>query len=202
MPRTLRHTSDDAPSRALAVADPRLGALIDRVGRVEVVVTGGGFEVMAESIVSQQLSAKAALTIWRKLAERVGTSAEALGGASVEDLRAAGLSRQKADYVTGIALATLAGDIDFVALEALDDAEVIDRLVRLRGVGNWTAEMYLLFGMGRPDVLALDDLGIRISAGRMAGLPGPMARDELAERGELWRPWRSTASLWLWADQG
>lgn len=202
MPHVLRHTFDDSESRALATADPELGALIDRVGEIQIDVTGGGFEVMAESIVSQQLSWKAAATIWGRLSSQVGSSPEALAQASHDSLRAVGLSNRKAEYVGDIARATLSGDIGWDALEHLDDDAVIEALVRLRGVGRWTAEMYLIFALGRPDVLALDDLGIRMSAGRMVGLSGPMPREALAERGELWRPFRSTASLWLWADQG
>lgn len=202
MSRTLHHTADDVPSRALALADPELGVLIDRVGEVTIDVTGGGFEVMAESIVSQQLSAKAAATIWRKLVDSVGSSAEAIAAADHEMLRAAGLSNRKAEYIQGIARATLSGDIDWDSLVDLDDEAVIAALIPLRGVGRWTAEMYLIFALGRPDVLAVDDFGVRNSAGRMAGLGGLMERGELLARGELWRPWRSVASLWLWADQG
>lgn len=202
MARTLHHTADDAPSRALALADPDLGVLIDRVGEIAIEVTGGGFEVMAESIVSQQLSAKAAATIWRKLVDSVGSSAEAIAAAEHETLRAAGLSNRKAEYVQGIARATLGGDIDWESLESLDDEAVIASLTPLRGVGRWTAEMYLIFALGRPDVLAVDDFGVRSSAGRMAGLGGLMDREQLLARGELWRPWRTAASLWLWADQG
>lgn len=202
MARTLHHTADDEPSRALALADPELGVLIDRVGEVTIEVSGGGFEVMAESIVSQQLSAKAAATIWRKLVDSVGSSADAIAAADHEALRAAGLSNRKAEYVQGIARATLSGDIDWESLESLDDEAVIASLTQLRGVGRWTAEMYLIFALGRPDVLAVDDFGVRSSAGRMAGLGGLMDREELLARGELWRPWRTTASLWLWADQG
>lgn len=201
MAHTLRYTSDDAPSRALAEADPELGVVIDRVGRLEVCVRGGGFEVMAESIVSQQLSTKAAATIWRRVAEMIDSSPEALAGASHETLRAAGLSNRKAEYIQGIARATVSGEVDWDALTALDDEEVIARLVPLRGVGRWTAEMYLIFALGRPDVLAIDDFGVRSGAGRMAGLGCPMERTALAERGKLWHPWRSVASLWLWASQ-
>jgi DNA-3-methyladenine glycosylase II len=100
------------------------------------------------------------------------------------------------------AQATLDGEISWDSLEYLDDEQVIEELTKLRGVGRWTAEMYLIFALGRPDVLALDDLGVRISAGRMASLDRPMTREELAERGERWRPYRSTASLWLWAERG
>ena len=202
MQRTIRHTSDDAVSRKLAEADPELGALIDRVGSVEVPISGGGFEVMAESIVWQQLSAKAGATIWRRLSDAVGTSPAAIAQAPYESLRAAGLSNRKAEYVGDIARATLTGEIDWDELETLDDEGVIQALVPLRGVGRLTAEMYLILALGREDVLAVDDFGIRSSAGRMVGLGRPMERAELAERGELWRPSRTAASLWLWSDQG
>ena len=193
---------DDATSRALAVADPALGVLIDRVGHVERGPYETGFVVVARSIVAQQLSEKVAPVIWGRVVERVGVSPEAIATAAFEDLRACGLSGRKVEYLQGIARATLAGEIDWDGLEALSDEEVIADLTRLRGVGRWTAEMYLIFALGRPDVLALDDLGVRISAGRVLGLGRAATRDELAERGELWRPYRSTASLWLWADQG
>lgn len=199
MPTTVRHTADDEVSRALAAADPELGMLIDRVGELDIVVTGGGFEVMAESIVSQQLATKVAATIWRRVAERVDTSAEAIAASSHDTLRELGLSGRKAEYLHGIAAATLSGEVDWGALEALDDETVIETLMSLRGVGRWTAEMYLIFALGRPDVLALDDFGLRASAGVMSGLGRPMTRDELAERGRCWAPHRSTASLWLWA---
>lgn len=199
VPRLLRHTASDAPSRALAATDPELGVLIDRVGEVEVEISGGGFEVMAWSVVSQQLSSKAAQTIWKRVQATVGSTPEAIASAAHADLRAAGLSSRKADYIGDIARATLAGDIDWVVLDDLDDETVIQRLIPLRGVGRWTAEMYLIFALGRPDVLALDDFGLRSSAGRMTGLGAPMSRADLAARGELWRPWRTTACLWLWA---
>jgi DNA-3-methyladenine glycosylase II len=202
MMRTRTYTSDDAPSRALAQADPELGALIDRVGRVNAPLKGGGFAVMARSIVSQQLSDKAASTIWGRVAEQIGTSPESLAGASVAELRAAGLSGRKTEYLQDIARCTLAGEINWDGLEELDDEVVIDELVQLRGVGRWTAEMYLIFALGRPDVLAVDDLGLRNSAGIVLGLGRSATREELEERGERWRPWRSIASLWLWGDAG
>lgn len=202
MTHNLTYSSDDAPSRALAMADPELGALIDRVGHVDAPFRGGGFSVIARSIVSQQLSEKAASTIWGRVAEQVGSSPESLAGAPVGALRAAGLSGRKVEYLQGIAQRTLSGEIDWDSLDALDDESVIDELVSLRGVGRWTAEMYLIFALGRPDVLAVDDLGLRNSAGKALGLDRPATRDELAERGERWRPWRSAASLWLWGDVG
>jgi DNA-3-methyladenine glycosylase II len=202
MSQTITYTADDAPSRALASADPELGALIDRVGRVNGSFAGGGFAVIARSIVSQQLSEKAASTIWSRVAESVGTSPEAFAEAEPETLRAAGLSGRKVEYLQGIACSTIAGDINWESLEALDDDAVIEKLVRLRGVGRWTAEMYLIFALGRLDVLALDDQGLRNSAGRALGLGRSATREELEARGQLWKPWRSIASLWLWADTG
>jgi DNA-3-methyladenine glycosylase II len=202
MLRAITYTAEDAPSRALAAADPQLGALIDRVGRVDGSFGGGGFSVIARSIVSQQLSEKAASTIWARVAEQVGTSPEALADAADGALRAAGLSGRKVEYLQGIARATVAGDINWSGLEALTDDEVIEILVGLRGVGRWTAEMYLIFALGRLDVLALDDLGLRKSAGRVMGLGRAASREELGQRGQLWKPLRSVASLWLWGDMG
>ena len=200
--RMLSLHADDAPSRALAAVDPELGALIDRVGAIERGPYETGFPIIARSIVAQQLSEKVAPIIWGRVVERVGISPEQIAEASVEDLRACGLSGRKTEYLQGIARATLAREIDWDSLGSLTDEEIVGELTRLRGVGRWTAEMYLIFALGRPDVLALDDLGVRISAGRMLGLGRAATLDELAERGDLWRPYRSAASLWLWADQG
>jgi DNA-3-methyladenine glycosylase II len=195
-------TSADDASRALAAADPQLGAVIDRIGSIERGPVSSGFPVLIRSIVGQQLSEKVAPKIWARVAELTGATPEGVAGATFEDLRAAGLSGRKVEYVQGVARATLDGDIDWDALETLADEEVIAKLTALRGVGRWTAEMYLIFALGRPDVLALDDFGVRASAGRVMGLGRNATKDELAERGELWRPYRSTASLWLWAEHG
>jgi DNA-3-methyladenine glycosylase II len=200
--RTISISSSDAASRALAAADPQLGALIDRIGSLERGPLSSGFPVMARSIVGQQLSEKVAPKIWARVVESAGETPEAIAAADFDTLRAAGLSGRKIEYLQGIAAATLSGDLDWDALADLDDEAVIARLTALRGVGRWTAEMYLIFALGRPDVLALDDYGVRASAGRLAGLERPMTREELAQRGELWRPYRSVASLWLWASHG
>jgi len=198
LPHTL--TPDEPASAELSAVDPALGALIARVGRVEIPVPEAPFTELVGSIVAQQLSSKAAATIWGRVREVAEPTPDGLASADFDTLRSAGLSRAKADYVQGIARAVLADDIDLGALAHADDEQVIEELTRLRGVGRWTAEMHLIFALQRPDVLALDDLGVRTSAGRMLGLERAATRDELAARGELWRPHRSTASLWLWAD--
>lgn len=201
-PAYVTYAAEDPVSKQLAAADPQLGALIDRIGEVSIGPLEGGFGVIARSIVSQQLSEKAASTIWGRVHDRVGVTPEAIEAAPPGVLRKAGLSGRKVEYLTDLARATLAGDIDWDGIAALDDEAAIEQLVALRGVGRWTAEMYLIFALGRPDVLALDDMGVRASAGRMMGLGRSATRDELAERGESWRPHRSAASLWLWRDLG
>jgi len=198
VPEPLILTPEDDVSRALAAADAELAALISRVGRVEIPAPGDPFEELVGSIVSQQLSVKAAATIWNRVIAVAEPHPLGFASADPDALRAAGLSRSKIEYVQGIARAVLAGEIDLDNLDALDDEQVIAELTRLRGVGRWTAEMFLIFALRRTDVLALDDYGVRNSAGRMMGLERPADRDELAQRGELWRPWRSAASLWLW----
>ena len=198
MKHTIRYRSDDAPSRALAEADPALGAVIDRVGSFEFGPFGEPFEVLAHSIVSQQLAAAAADRIWARFREQVGVTPEAVQAASDEELRAVGLSGRKAEYVRGLAIAALERDPDLDALGSLTDDEVSERLTALRGVGPWTAHMFLMFGLQRPDVLALDDYGIRLAVGRLLDLGGPASPAQVAEAAERWRPYRSVALLYLW----
>jgi DNA-3-methyladenine glycosylase II len=202
MAHTIRYRSDDAPSRALAAADPALGAVIDRVGSIEFGPFGEPFEVLAHSIVSQQLAGAAAARIWARFREQVGVAPEAVAAASDEELRAVGLSGRKAEYVHGLAAAALERDPDLDALESLSDDEVMERLTALRGIGPWTAHMFLMFGLGRPDVLALDDYGIRLAVGRLQGLGGPASPAQVAEAAERWRPYRSVALLYLWKSGG
>lgn len=172
---------------------------MDMVGIVELSPPASPFEELVGSIVAQQLSDKVARIIWSRVIQVARPTAEEFARADFDALRAAGLSRSKAEYVQGIARAVISGDVDLDALAAFDDEHVIAELTRLRGVGRWTAEMFLLFALRRPDVLAVDDLGIRASAGRMLRLDRAATREEVSERGELWRPQRSVASLWLWA---
>jgi DNA-3-methyladenine glycosylase II len=201
LPDRIILTANSDSAIALTAADPQLGMLIDRVGRVDVPPPGEPFEELVGSIVAQQLSEKVARTIWNRVIEVAEPTPAGFAAASFDDLRAAGLSRAKVDYVQGIARSVLAGDIDLSGLSELTDEDAVTALVALRGVGRWTAEMFLIFALRRPDVLAVDDFGIRDSAGRMAGLDRAFSRDELATRGALWQPHRTAASLWLWADR-
>lgn len=198
MAHTIHHQSDDAPSRALAKADPALGAVIDQVGSFDFGPFGEPFEVLAHSIVSQQLATAASARIWSRLRERVGVTPQAVLAASEATLREVGLSARKAEYLRGLASAAVERDPDLDALDGLSDEEVVARLTALRGVGPWTAHMFLMFGLRRPDVLALDDFGIRLAVGRLLGLGGPASPAQVAERAEIWRPYRSVALLYLW----
>jgi len=195
---TIRYRSDDAASQALALADPALGAVIDRVGSFEFGPFGEPFEVLVHSIVSQQLAMAAAARIWSRFRELIGVTPEAVQAASDEELRAVGLSGRKAEYVRGLATAALERDPDLDALGKLSDDEVTERLTAVRGVGPWTAHMFLMFGLRRPDVLALDDFGIRSAVGRLLGLGGPASPAQVTEAAERWRPYRSVALLYLW----
>lgn len=196
---TIRYSATDAASRAIAGADPALARVIAELGCVEFTPpTADTFEVLVRGIVGQQLSGAAASAIFERLREQIGLAPAALLDASDERLRAAGLSRAKAGYVRGLAAAAASGELDVDRLRALDDDAAIRELTRFRGIGRWTAELFLMFGLGRPDVIPADDLGLRTAAGRAFGLDRPMTADELRAAAGKWRPYRSAAALYLW----
>ena len=198
MTHTIRYRSDDAVSRALALADPALGAAIDRVGSFQFGPFGEPFEVLAHSIVSQQLATAAAARIWGRFRDQIGVTPVDVQAASEEQLRGVGLSGRKAQYVQGLAMAALRRDPDLDTLAALPDDEVITRLTQLRGVGPWTVHMFLMFGLQRLDVLASGDYGVRMAVGRRLDLGGPASPAQVAETAERWRPYRSVALFYLW----
>ncbi len=159
------------------------------------------YGALVRSIVGQQLSTKAASTIYARLTDLFGSRppspAEALS-AHEEDLRAAGLSGRKSEYLRDLARHVDSGELDLKSLNELSDEDVARRLVAVRGLGRWTADMFLIFHLDRPDVLPVGDLGIRRAAERAYGLsamPEPVSLRELAEP---WRPHRSLACLYLW----
>lgn len=201
MSPSIHYESDDAISKALANADPALGAVISRVGVVSLSPPSDPFVALVRSIVGQQLSERAARAIFGRLSSALDVTPEALASADDHELREAGLSRQKASYVRDIARRFLSGEFDSKRLEALGDEQAICELMRLRGVGPWSAEMFLLFALARPDILAVDDLGVRAEAGRMMGLGRSASRSELLKRAEAWKPYRSAASFYLMASR-
>lgn len=187
----------------LRAADARLAALIDEIGP-----GANGFGVrpletvpaLVRAITYQQLSTKAAATIHGRLLELLGTpDPEALLAQPDDALRACGLSRAKTAAVQDLARRALDGTVpDRAALAAMPDEEVIERLTEVRGIGVWTAEMFLLFTLGRPDVWAAGDLGLREGFRVLTGADDRPTPREFAAAGEPFRPWRSVASWYLW----
>ena len=195
---------------ALAAADPAMAALIERVGEIDLETRlrrrseerpADAYGALLRAIVGQQLSTKAARTIHGRVLELFGgatPSPEQLLEASEEELRGCGLSGRKVEYVRDLATHVLDGELELERLGALSDEEVVAEIVAVRGLGQWTAEMFLLFHLERPDVLSGGDLGIRKAVQieyELAEMPSP---SRVLEIGEAWRPHRSLASLYLW----
>jgi DNA-3-methyladenine glycosylase II len=198
-PARLSYSSGSSEAVALAV-DPVMQRLISSVGEVSVRVEADRFSALASAIVGQQLSTAAAATIWRRFTTLGPVDPEAVLRRDEADLRAVGLSGAKVRYVKDLAARVASGDLDLSALDVLNDDAVIAEVTRVNGVGRWTAEMFLVFSLARPDVLALDDAGLLRAAGWALGLGRVATREELMAAGETWRPYRSVASLYLWAS--
>jgi DNA-3-methyladenine glycosylase II len=196
--------------KALAAADPTMAALIDRLGKLDLATRlrrrkeerpTDAYGALLRAIVGQQLSTKAARTIYLRVLDLFGgttPSPEQLLEASEEDLRGCGLSGRKTEYVRDLARHVLSGELELDRLEELEDEQVIEEIVAVRGLGRWTAEMFLLFHLQRPDVLSGGDLGIRKAIQVEYGLEEMPTPTRVIEIGEPWRPYRSLASLYLW----
>lgn len=209
--RHIRHASVpppfdvDAAVAHLSRKDRTLARLIREVGpcRLEIAPRQTPYQALLESVVYQQLTGKAAATIYGRVCASFGSrrcpGPEKIVEAPEELLRTAGLSRSKVAAVKDLAQRALAGEIPTRrAAEKLSDAELVECLTSVRGIGTWTVEMFLIFTLGRPDVLPLDDYGVRKGFARTFGrdvLPKPK---ELHALGEKWRPFRTTASWYLW----
>ncbi|WP_435978514.1 DNA-3-methyladenine glycosylase family protein [Psychrobacter sp. DM4] len=183
---------------ALITIEPRFAPMYTQVGAPSLRRNSGGFEQLMRSIVGQQLSVAAASSIWGRIVDAGLTTPQSVLAADDETLRAQGLSKQKSRYVRSLA----EHDIDFGTLKTLSDEEVIKTLTAVVGVGRWTAEMYLLFSLGRADVLAVDDLAIRVSAMTPLELTERPTPKQLQTLTQKWSPYRSAASLLLWLHYG
>jgi 3-methyladenine DNA glycosylase/8-oxoguanine DNA glycosylase len=191
--------------RHLSASDKRLAALIARSHRynIEPNLSVRPFDALAESIAYQQLSGKAAATIWKRVRaifpKRKFLDPRLLLETPDEKLRAAGLSRSKVAALKDLAAKTIEGTVPTGrALAKMTDDEIIERLIQMRGIGRWTAEMLLLFDLGRPDVWPVHDYGVRKGFAKVFGkrkLPTPK---QLLKHGEKWRPYRSVAAWYFW----
>ncbi len=184
----------------LRSADPVMAAIIERVGPCVMVPREPTFETLARSITFQQLSGKAAATIFERLRRAVGRRFTAGGflKLSEEDLRACGLSRQKIASLTDLAERVQRREIRFAKLADLKDDEIITLLSEVRGVGVWTAQMFLMFALQRPNVMPVGDLGIRNAVRKAYGLAEMPKPNELAKIAEKWHPYCTFASWYLW----
>jgi len=198
----IRYSAEDVASRTLAAADPGMAQLIARLGSVELNpgMVSDRFASLVRGVVGQQLSGRAAQRIFERLRDDVGLTPDDVASASAEKLLSVGLSRRKVEYVHGLACAVLSGELDLDGFDGLSDGEILEKLVAIRGVGPWTAHMFLLFAMRRPDVIAPGDLGIRQAVGRLRGLGRAATPAEVLEAAERWRPYRSAATFYLYRD--
>jgi DNA-3-methyladenine glycosylase II len=189
----------------LKTRDPLLAEVIERVGPYAIEYRDADFSTLAQSIVCQQLSGKAAATIYGRLEQAAGgagVTPEGVLRLRPARMRALGLSRQKTEYIRDLARRTRAGEIDFAAFPALSDDAIIEALTAVKGVGVWTVQMFLIFALGRPDVLPTGDLGVRAAVRKLYGLAELPKPTELVELGAKWRPYCSVASWYLWRSLG
>ena len=193
------HDQLTASLDAIAAIEPGFAAAITRAGYPQPRVREPGYETLLRTIVGQQVSVAAAAAVWRKLEAELGAGCapEALLARDYDALRACGLSRQKQGYARSLAEMVLSGALDLHSLPQ-DDEEAIAQLVRIKGIGRWSAEIYLLFAEGRPDIWPAGDLAVQIEIGRMLGLPERPSEKATRARAEAWRPHRGAAAIMAW----
>jgi DNA-3-methyladenine glycosylase II len=193
--------------RLLLRRDPVLAALIRQYGPCGLAAAqrADHFSALVRAIVSQQLSTKAAATIYSRVVGLLPDGAltpASLAALSDDQLRSAGISRQKARYLRDLSEKVAAGVVPLESLDDMQDEQVIAALTAIKGIGRWSAEMFLMFRLHRPDVLPVGDLGIVNAVKRAYGLRKKPTPDRLRRMGEVWKPYRSVASWYLWRSLG
>ncbi|MGB7606223.1 MAG: DNA-3-methyladenine glycosylase [Lutisporaceae bacterium] len=179
--------------------DKRLGAAIDRIGIIEREIIPDTFIALISSVVGQQISSKAADTVWKRLLELVGSiTPESLEKTDIAKIQACGMSLRKAGYIKGIAESAISGEVDFKMLHTMTDEEIIKKLSSLHGVGEWTAEMLLIFSLNRLNVVSFKDLAIRRGMMNLYGLK-ELPKEKFKRYKKRYSPYGSVASLYLWA---
>ncbi len=185
--------------KALAEREPAFARVIAQHGMPEPRTSNRGAETLLRTIVGQQVSVAAARSMWAKLEAAFGSppDLERLLAASDEELRAAGMSRQKSGYLRSLAQLVTSGELDLAELPK-DDEEAIALLTKIKGIGRWSAEIYLLFAEGRADVFPAGDLAVLIEIGRLLGMADKPSEKQLRELAEAWRPYRGAAAVLAW----
>jgi DNA-3-methyladenine glycosylase II len=193
----------DEACKHLARRDRVMKKLIPRFGEARLQSRGDAFTTLARSIVGQQISVKAAQSVWDRFAAlldapAIKLSPDAVLGLAAETMRSAGLSARKVEYLRDLAQHFAAGRVHVRQWQQMDDEAIVDELVAIRGIGRWTAEMFLIFHLMRPNVLPVDDLGLikGISVNYFSG--EPVTRVEAREVGDAWAPYRSVATWYIW----
>ena len=190
-----------AGQQHLRKTDPVMKALIRQVGPFTLRPMRDRFTMLVRSIVSQQISTAAANTILKRLHEACASprfTPEQLVEFDLDQFRALGVSRQKATYLLSLCETSLAGELDLKTIGRCTDEEVIARLIQVKGIGRWTAEMFLIFSLGRLDIFPFDDLGIRAAIARQYQLEEHPSKDVAAAISEPWTPYRTIACWYLW----
>jgi DNA-3-methyladenine glycosylase II len=184
---------------ALAEREVAFARVLDTHGHPEPRASEPGVETLLRTIVGQQVSVAAARSMWNKLTAKFGqpVDLEKLLDATDEEMREAGMSRQKAGYLRSLAGLVLSGELDLAHLPE-DDEEAIAQLTKIKGIGRWSAEIYLLFAEGRIDVWPAGDLAVQIEIGKLMGLEGKPTEKQLRELAERWRPHRGAAAVLAW----
>src|SRR5438270_3474992 len=185
--------------KTLASREPAFAAVVGTHGIPAPRVSRPGAETLLRTIVGQQVSVAAARSMWAKLEAAFGSPPDLrlLLAATDEEMRAAGMSRQKAGYIRSLAELVTSGELDLDKLPD-DDEEAITLLTKIKGIGRWSAEIYLLFAEGRPDVFPAGDLAVMVELGRLMGLPEKPSEKQLRELAEPWRPYRGAAAVLAW----
>jgi DNA-3-methyladenine glycosylase II len=184
---------------ALAEREEAFAAVVERFGVPGPRHSEPGAHTLLRTIIGQQVSVAAARTMWANLEAAYGSppSLEALLDAADDELRIAGISRQKAGYIRSLSQLVLSGELDLHALPE-DNEEAIAHLIRIKGIGRWSAEIYLLFAEGRGDVWPAGDLAVQIEIGRLLGMEDKPSEKQLREIAERWRPYRGAAAILAW----
>jgi len=181
----------------LSKKDEKLGAAIKRIGHIKREVRPDVFTALVKSVVSQQISTKAADTVWARLNEKCELSVENLFALTYEDIQSCGMSTRKAEYIHNIAAAAVNKAIDFDTFPQMSDEEVIQTLSALKGIGVWTAEMLLIFSLCRPNIVSYGDLAIRRGMMRLYG-HSELPKERFERYAKRYAPYGSVASLYLW----
>lgn len=178
---------------------PHMQRAMESYGRPKSRKRAPGFGTLVRIIIDQQVSVQAGAAIWKRLDELLGiVTPEAVLNAGEEGIRSAGLSGAKARYVSGIARAIDQGDVDLEQLGRCREDTIRRELMALKGIGLWTADIYLMFAIGRPDILPIGDIALQAAAGNLLGLKKRPTPQELGEIGKRWQPYRTVAAVMLW----